>query len=53
MNVMDYTKYMHCSRIEKLLKSTSSDTKLDTECWLYDEAVFFVVSDYTTPKKIQ
>ena len=52
MNVMDYTKCMHCSRIEKLANSTSNDTKLYTDCWLCDEAGSFVVSDYTTLQKI-
>jgi len=52
MNVMDYTKCMHCSRIEKLIKSTSSDTKLDTDYWLCDEAGSFVAADYSPQQKI-
>jgi hypothetical protein len=53
MSVIDYTKCMHCSRIEKLAHSTTSDTKLYTDCWLCDEAGSFVVSDYITQQKIQ
>ena len=53
MNVMNYTKCMHCKRIEKLAKLTSSDTKLHSDCWLIDEAGSFIVSDYSTQQKIQ
>ncbi len=53
MNVMDYNKCMHCKRIEKLAKLTSSDTKLLSDCWLIDEERCFIVSDYATQQKIQ
>jgi hypothetical protein len=51
MNVMDYTKCMHCSRIETLAHSTSSDTKLYSDCWLCEDAAPFVVSEYPTLQK--
>ena len=51
MDVMDYTKCMHCNRIEKLANSTSNDTKLYTDCWYCNEAVPFVELDYTPLRK--
>jgi hypothetical protein len=51
MNVMDYTKCMHCSRIETLAHSASSDTKLYSDCWLCEDAAPFVVSEYPTLQK--
>jgi hypothetical protein len=51
MNVMDYTKCMHCSRIEQYANATGSDTKLYTDCWLCEDAAPFVVSEYPTLEK--
>jgi hypothetical protein len=51
MNVMDYTKCMHCSRIEKLAHATGSDAKLYTDCWLCEDAAPFMVSEYPTLEK--
>ena len=52
MNVMNYNKCMHCRRIDKLANSTFSDTKLDSDCWLFDEAGSFIGSDYSPRQKI-
>ena len=51
MNVMNYTKCMHCSRIETLAHSTSSDTKLYSDCWFCEDAAPLVVSEYPTLQK--
>ena len=50
MDVMDYTKCMHCNRIEKIADSTSNDTKLYTDCWYCDEAGSFIGTDSATKK---
>ena len=52
VDVMDYTKCMHCNRMEKLANSTSSDTKLYSDCWFCEEKGYFKVSDYSLSKKI-
>jgi hypothetical protein len=49
---MDCTKCMHCSRMEKLAYSTSSDTKLYSDCWFCEEKGSFKVSDYSPKKSI-
>jgi hypothetical protein len=51
MNVMDYTKCMHCSRFDKFVHATGSDTKLHTDCWLCEDEAPFGVSEYQTPEK--
>jgi len=51
MNVMDYTKCMHCNRIETVAHSTSSDTKLYSDCWLCEDVVPFAASEYPTLNK--
>jgi hypothetical protein len=51
MGVMDYTKCMHCSRMEKLANSTSSDTKLYSDCWLCEEGGSFMESEYSPLRK--
>ena len=52
-DVMDYTKCMHCNRMEKFANSTSSDTKLYSDCWFCEDKGSFLVSDYSLFKKNQ
>jgi len=49
--IADFEKCISCSRIDTLAKSGNTDTKMDTDSWLSDETVSFVVSDIAKPAK--